>query len=37
MGGACGTYGDRTIGYKVVVGRSDGKKPSQNNKTQTGG
>jgi len=27
MGGACGTYGDRTSGYKVVVGRSDGKKP----------
>jgi hypothetical protein len=25
--GASGTYGDKTSGYKVVVERSDGKKP----------
>ena len=27
MGGACSTYGERTVLYRVLVGRPEGKRP----------
>jgi hypothetical protein len=27
MGGSCGSYGDRRVASRVLVGRPDGKKP----------
>jgi hypothetical protein len=27
MGGACSTYGERIVAYRVLVGKPEGKKP----------